>query len=86
MDGNAETGANDQPDATASESSMFSSLHLRTAFNCPCTIVGLPIACNDNRILDPLQGGNPKERWIGSRLADRARKVSEATIRKLYGL
>ena len=85
VDGNSGTDIYDQLDVTKSGSSMFSPFHPKLVFNCPC-IVGLPIACGDNRIPDLPQTGNQKERWIGGRFARGARKMSEATVRKLYGL
>ena len=53
-------------------------------FDCPHSIVRLP-ASTDNRILNLPQAGNSREKWIGGRLADRARKIFEAIIGKTHG-
>jgi len=79
-----ETDTDACSDTTASESSMSLLFHPSLAFNYPYTMTGPPIAHIDNRSLDSLRMGNPKEGWIGDRLARSTGKIVRDTIRKLH--
>ena len=50
-------------------------------------IIGPLIAHSNgnNELLNSVQIANPKEGWVGNRLAHKAHKIFKATARKLYG-
>lgn len=47
-------------------------------------IIEYPITLSDNGLLDSPTIGNPKEEWIGDRLAHGAGKMVRDTIRRLH--
>lgn len=88
MDGDMETGTDEQLDAMESDSSMFFfvSFHYRHFFNHLCAVIGPLIVHSNSSHLNLPQIQNPKEGWIGYRLAHRAHQMFKATAKRLYGL
>jgi len=52
----------------------------------PPSVTSLTVSRDGGQPRDPPQKVDPKEGWVGDRLARYARRVYKATIRKLYGL
>ena len=84
VDGDAVKGVDNQPDTAAGRSGRFPRFHAKHAFNHPRTAPGLPVPRGGDGTPDRPQMGNPKEGWIGRRLAHVAWEMSKVVIKRLH--